>query len=267
LPANFFRPYPGYASINYREFSSSSNYHSLQAQLHRRFARSLQFGVAWTWSKAMDFADSDFANVASYAPLRVWNYGKAGFDRTHNVAFSYTWDLPKASRRWNHAAVRGVLDNWQLAGITSFISGAPQGIGFSTTDGADIAGGGDGVRAVVLSNPVLPRGERTFSRYFNTEAFGRPARGTFGNAPKDVFRGPGINNWDISLFKNIPLGAESRFLQLRWEAYNAWNHTQFSAVDNAARFTPEGRQANTRFGALTAARAPRQIQLAVRVVF
>jgi hypothetical protein len=267
LPANFFRPYPGWASVLWREFTSTSNYHSLQVQLNRRFARSLQYGVVWTWSKAMDFADSDFATVATYAPLRAWNYGKAGFDRTHNLTFNYTWDIPRASRVWNNGFAKFAFDNWQLAGITSFISGAPTGIGFSTTDGADIAGGGDGVRAVMLANPVIPKSERTFNRNFNTEAFGRPVRGTFGNAPKDVFRGPGINNWDISLFKNFPLGAESRFVQFRWEAYNAWNHTQFSTVDNAARFDPAGQQTNTRFGAFTAARAPRQMQFGLRIVF
>ena len=267
LPSNFLRPYPGYADVNVREFSSTSNYHSLQVQVNRRYARALQYGLSWTWSKAMDFVDGNFSTIATYAPLRVWNYGKADFDRTHNLAFSYTWDLPKASARWNSLFARHVLDNWHLAGITSFISGAPLGIGLSTTDNADIAGGGDGVRVVVLSNPVLPKSQRTFTRFFNTGAFGRPAKGTFGNAPKDVIRGPGINNWDLSLFKNFSLGAETRMLQLRWEAYNAWNHTQFSSVDTSARFTPEGQQANTRFGALTAARAPRQMQLALRLRF
>jgi hypothetical protein len=154
-----------------------------------------------------------------------------------------------------------------LSGINSFISGAPLGIGFATTDNADIAGGGDGVRAVVLQNPVLPKGERTFDRFFNTAAFGRPAIGTFGNAPKDVIRGPGINNWDLSIFKNIPLGSELRVLQLRVELYNAFNHAQFSAVDTAARFSPNGNQTNLRFGQITAANPPRQMQLSARITF
>ncbi|MEX2262097.1 MAG: TonB-dependent receptor [Bryobacteraceae bacterium] len=267
LPVNFFRPFPGYDSIGYREFSGTSNYHSLQVGVNRRFARSLQYGVSWTWSKAMDYADGNFTTIATHAPLRAWNYGKAGFDRTHNLVISYTWDLPKVSPRWNNSFSRWVLDNWMLSGINSFISGAPLGIGFATTDNADIAGGGDGVRTVVLQNPVLPKSERTFDRFFNTNAFGRPAPGTFGNAPKDVIRGPGSNNWDISVFKNIPLGNESRLLQLRVELYNAFNHAQFSAVDTAARFDPAGRQTNLRFGQITAANPPRQIQLSARVTF
>jgi hypothetical protein len=119
----------------------------------------------------------------------------------------------------------------------------------------------------MLANPLLPKSERTLTRFFNTEAFGRPAPGTFGNAPKDVFRGPGINNWDISLLKNIPLHGDKHRLQFRSEFYNAFNHTQFSDVDTAARFNPAGQQVNTRFGQIIASRPPRQIQFSLRYVF
>ncbi len=215
----------------------------------------------------MNFAEGNFSEVAVYAPLREWNYGKGSFDRTHNVNINYTWDLPRASNVWKHAVVRGVLDNWQLSGITTFLSGSPQGVSIATTDNADIAGGGDGVRPVMLTNPVLSKSDRTISRFLNTDAFGRPERGSFGNAPKDVFRGPGINNWDVSLLKNIPMPLEGHRLQFRAELYNAFNHTQFSDVDAAARFDATGRQVNTRFGQVIAARPPRQIQLSLRYVF
>jgi hypothetical protein len=263
LPASFLRPYPGYGDITLQDFSSSSNFHSMQVQANRRFARSMQYGVAWTWSKTMGLGGS----IATYAPVRVWNYGKTGPDRTHNLVFSYTWDVPKASPRWNNFLTRQVLDNWQLSGIASFISGQPLGIGMTTTDNADIAGGGDGVRTVVLQNPVLPKGDRTFERFFNTQAFARPARGTFGNAPVDVIRGPGINNWDVSISKRWNLGSEKRRLQLRVEMYNAWNHTQFSALDTTARFAPDGSQTNARFGQLTAAYPGRQVQIGLRFMF
>jgi hypothetical protein len=267
LPVNFYRPYPGHASIAYREFAGTSNYHSMQVQANRRFAQGLQFGFAWTWSKNMNYAEGNFTEVAVYAPLRAWNYGKGSFDRTHNVNINYSWDLPRPSTLWNVRMVKSVLDGWQLSGITTFMSGSPMGVSLATTDNADIAGGGDGVRPVMLQNAVLPRGERSLTRYFNTEAFGRPERGTFGNAPKDIFRGPGINNWDISLLKNIPMPFEGHRLQFRTEFYNAFNHTQFSDVDTAARFDMAGRQVNTRFGQLIAARAPRQIQFSLRYVF
>ncbi len=68
-------------------------------------------------------------------------------------------------------------------------SGTPRGVGYSTVDGADITGGGDGARVVVTGNAICPKSEQTFDRFFDTSVFVRPARGDYGNAPKDVFRG------------------------------------------------------------------------------
>jgi len=265
LPVSFLRPYPGYGNIDVRDFSSTSNYHSLQVRANRRFAKSVQYSAAWTWSKSMDYADGNMSTVATIAPLRVWNYGKAGFDHTHTLIFSYTWDLPRYGG--NQSLLHGLLDRWQISGITTFQSGAPLGVGVSTTDNADLAGGGDGTRPVVLSNPILSKGQRTFSTFFNTAAFGRPAKGDHGNAPKDVIRGPGLNNWDLSIQKHIPLWSDSRLLQIRGEFYNTWNHTQFNAVDTSALFSPAGQQVNSRFGALIGANPPRVIQLSMRVTF
>ena len=96
--------------------------------------------------------------------------------------------------------------------------------------------------------------------------FARPGRGNPGNSPKDVVRGPGVNNSDVTLFKNIPAGGNRR-LQLRWEIYNVFNHTQFATVDAVARFDPAGNQVNTRFGQVITTRTPRVMQVAVRFVF
>ena len=124
----------------------------------------------------------------------------------------------------------------------------------------------DGARIVVLDNPVLPKSERTFSRFFRTDVFRLPATGTIGNAASTLIRGPGINNFDIAIFKDFPFG-ETRKFQFRCEMYNAFNHTQFSGVDNAARFDPQGNQVNSRLGEMTATHAPRRIQLALRLYF
>jgi hypothetical protein len=267
LPDNFFRPYPGYGNITYYENAGTSNYNALQVAANRRFTRGLQFGVAYTWSKTMDYADGDRDGVATYRPLRIWNYGKAGFDQTHMLVINYTWELPRASRLADHVVVKALFDNWQVSGLTSIASGTPSGIGFTTVDATDITGGGDGARIVVTGNPILERGERGLTRWFNTAVFARPARGDFGNAPKDVIRLPGTHSWDFSLFKNVPLWSEQRFLQFRLELYNAFNHTQFSGVDTTARFDAQGKQVNTRFGQVTAAREPRYMQLSLRFTF
>ena len=266
LPDTFLVGYRGYQNVNLLENSGISHYNSLQVTANRRFQKGFQFGLAYTYSKAMNLSDG-LGAVPMFVDRRVWLYGKAGFDQTHILVVNYLLDVPKASRIWPNRFSRLVLDHWQLAGFSTFASGTPSGIGLSTSDNADLNGGGDGTRVIVTGKAPLPRGERTFYRWFDTSVFRRPARGDIGNAPKDVFRLPGINNWDISVFKNFPVLGEQRLIQFRGEFYNAFNKTQFSGVDTATRFDAAGNQLNTRFGQITAARNPRVIQFALAFRF
>ena len=119
----------------------------------------------------------------------------------------------------------------------------------------------------MVASATLPKSDRTFTHYFNTAAFALPAQQTWGNAPKNVFRGPGINNFDISMFKNFKLTEKFR-AQFRCESYNSFNHTQFSSVNANAQFNPAtGAMTSLAFGQLTASRLPRRMQLALRVTF
>jgi len=265
LPPNFLRPFPGYGDIDIREPGGSSNYHSLQVSANRRFADNLQFGVSYTWSKSLDYVSDDGNFVSTLVPVRIWNYGLSSFDRSHVVKVNWLWDLP----RWKSAPrfAGAVVNNWQMSGIFTLSSGAPLGVGFSQVVATDITGSPtDGARIVVLANPVLPRGERTFERFFNTEVFAVPAAGTIGNAARTVILSPGINNWDLTAYKNFKF-AERFTAQFRAEFYNAFNHTQWSALDTGARFDAQGRQVNNQFGQVTATRPGRRIQLVVRITF
>jgi hypothetical protein len=265
LPAPFLRGIVGYNDVLQREWAASSNYHSLQLTANRRFARGVQFGGSWTWSKAMDYNSGDLTTVSPLVPVRVWNYGLSDFDRTHVVKINYLWDIP--APKWKNAVSRQVLGGWQVSGITSFVSGAPIAAGLNFVNPIDVTGSASqGARVNVVANPVIPKSQRTFERNFNTDAFRAPTVGTVGNSARYTMRGPGNNGWDVAVFKNFSV-REPVKLQLRWEMYNALNHTQFSAVDTAARFDPAGRQVNTRFGEFTAARLPRQMQFAVRFFF
>lgn len=265
LPSAFLRRMTGYEDVTIREGSSSSNYHSLQIQANRRFARGLQFGANWTWSKALTYVDGDATGVTPLVPWRAWYYGLAGFDRTHIVKVNWIWDVPKTP--WRKGIPNQVLNNWQVSGIATFASGAPVSVTFTTATASDITGTpSQGARAVVTGNPALPRGERTFARNFQTEMFLPPQKGTFGTAAKTDFRGPGANRWNLALFKNI-LVREPVRLNLRCEMSNAFNHTQFTAWDTAARFDAQGKQINTRFGQAIAAGAPRVVQIALRLQF
>jgi hypothetical protein len=265
LPPAFLRPTIGYNNINMRELASSSNYHSMQVSLNRRFQKGLQLGLAWTWSKALDFNDDDNNVISTLVPLRVWNYGLAAFDRTHVVKLNWLWEVPGGN--WSNPAARALFKGWELSGIASFISGQPLGLGYTTTVPIDITGSPtDGARIAITGNPILPKSERTFERNFRIDVFQLPAVGTYGNAAKTQIRGPGVNNWDIAIFKNFPIREQTR-IQFRCELFNAFNHTQFTGLDTTARFDPQGNQVNSRLGQFTAAAAGRIIQFALRFYY
>jgi hypothetical protein len=265
LAADFLRPYAGLGDINYLTFDATSNYNSLQAQVQRRFAKRLQLSGVWTWSKVL--TTNENSQISRYVNERSRYYSLASYDRTHVVNVNWVYTLPTASGLWKTGFSRAALDGWQLSGILSLVSGAPQAVSFTTTNGADISGSPtETPRPDQLSNPELSKDQRSIARFFNTSAFALPAKGTLGNEARFSFRGPGINNWDAALFKNIKI--KERFqTQFRLETYNTFNHTQFSTLDTAAKFDPTGKQTNTRFGQIIAARNPRRLQLALKLTF
>ena len=267
LPDNFLRPYPGFTNVSLRaEDVGWSNYHSLQVSLNRRKAGALQYGLAYTWSKAMGLSDEDSSALPVFTNYRAHLYGKLPFDQTHVFVLNYSYRMPDLAFAKGNRAARGLFHGWNLSGITTFASGFPSGIAFAYSDGVDRTGGGDAQRVWMLQNPVLPRGDRSLTTWFNTAAFGAPGRLEFGNAPRDVFRGPGISNFDATFGKDFKI-AERFNLQFRSEFYNLFNHSQYDGVDSTARFDPQGRQINARFGQVTGARAAREVQFSLRLQF
>lgn len=293
LPNQFLYPYAGYTNIYYYNYDANSSYHSLQVSANRRFVKGLSGGLAWTWSKAMDYDDIDTTSLSNLISPKIANYGRAGYDRTHILKGSWVYQAPKISGYiGDHKAVnwftKPILDGWQMSGIMTLMSGAPLGVGLGTQSGNANNWSGsptDAARPNIIADPVLPKDQRTFYLNVNPAAFALPAQGTLGNAPKDVFRGPGRNNFDISLFKNFKLNERFR-AQFRAEAYNIFNHTQFTSEDTTIRFnntanpvtiaatptTPSyqvapGGQIPSTFGQFTAAGLARRMQLALRVDF
>jgi hypothetical protein len=271
LNSNFLRPRLGYTDINYLEFGGGANYHSLQIQLTRRFARDLTFHFAYNWSKALDLADTIGAVVNPVLDQRMRNYGPAGFDRTHVVTIDYTYNLPTL-KRWQNAFTSIALNGWEVSGVSNFQTGAPLGLGYSLTYSADLTGGtGNGLdsRSVLVANPAMPG---PAGQWFNVDAVKAPLPGLsvngIGNASKAPIYGPGLENFDISLFKNFRLGAnEARRLQFRFETYNTFNHTQYTSVDTGARFDQNNRQTNTNYGYFTNAALARRLVLALKLYF
>ena len=146
---NFYRPYLGYNNVSWTDNAYNSNYHALLLSINRRFANGLQFGFSYTFSKFMDYT-----GIPIYRPLRTWSYGFDGSDQTHNAVLNLTYNLPKPSRMVNNnKIVRWMFDDWTLSGIAQWVSGTPASIGFSTVQGTDLTGGGDGQRVNIVGNP------------------------------------------------------------------------------------------------------------------
>ncbi len=279
LPSQFMRPYLGWGNITNYFYGGNSSYHSLQAQLRRRYRENLTYGAIYTYSKAMDYGDTETSSattqISSLINPRVWNYGEAGFDRTQIFRTYATYKLPRASTLVHNNKVAGqMFDNWQVSGIFTAQSGAPTGVSYAYSPSQDVVGTStDTGRVLVVGNP---RANVAPGYAFNPSAFAppsytacevpNPSFSCWGNANKDVFRGAGINNFDLSFFKNFLFGERWRG-QLRVEMYNALNHTQFTTVNTSATYSTAGVQTNGLFGQYTAAANPRQMQLAARLTF
>ncbi len=294
LPANLYRPYPGYAggratvgqSAQARyAFGGSSNYNALQVSANRRVG-DLKFGMNYTWSRALGTTDAHLTNT------RGVNYGLLGLDRSNGLTFNYIYEIPDLAMKvpfLNNKAGKHVFGGWELSGLSSFSVGSPltPSYSLSTASGTTlnrlITGSEDfGPRVVLTCNPNKDHGERSILAYIDTSCFAPAAKGSIGNdSGINTIRGPGLNNWDMSMFKKIQYGEGGRYIQLRVEAYNVFNHTNWTTLNTAAQFNgATGALVNAAsasnpngFGALTAVRAtgqpgsPRILQLAGKIYF
>ena len=261
LPDNFLRPLIGYGTINLRTNGGYSRYNSLQVTANRRMRAGLSFGSAYTLAVA-----KSTSGIPNFHDL-AYTYDYAAGDRRHVLSLNGVYDVPKAE--WAARPLRLLTDNWQVAVVAGFTTGAPETVTFTTTDNFDFTGGGDAGRISIKPgcDPILPRGERTHQRWFDTSCFIRPSgRGDEGNSSRVHYFGPGSNTWDLTLTKGFRFGG-SRQAQLRAEFYNLFNHPTWQTVNNVARFDPAGNQINDAFGTVMPDGSPRIIQLALRFVF
>jgi hypothetical protein len=258
---NAVRPYLGYANITLRDLSDTSNYNSLQVSISRRLAKGFSFGASYTFSKTMDKVGGGTPQDSYQPSLDV---GLASIHRAQILTANYIYELPffaSGGNRIEHAALAG----WQIAGVTSFQSGAPN----SVTVPMDIARiGASSSRASVVGNPTLPADQRTSARWFNTAAFVNPAAmtpGRFGNTGRDILIGPGFENWDVSLIKNFVLKEHAR-LQFRAESFNVFNHPNFTGLNTTVLFDNAGNPTRG-FGAVNAAGPGRVLSLGLKLLF
>jgi hypothetical protein len=305
LPVNLYRPFPGYVGPNTSSFSNygyvdnfggSANYNSMQVALNRRVA-SFSFGLQYNWSKALGINSmgtsgntpgscSFGAGPCGVTPgnLRAVDYGPLSFDRTQQATFNYVYSLPSPTKMpiFSNQVSRAALDGWQLAGLTSMSGGAPINVTYSVTGvgstllNREITGSEDVAPRVVLT--CNPMSQTSGLSFFNPACFAPATKGSVGaDSGIDRLRGPGLQNWDMSLYKKVQLGREqTRYVQLRLEAYNVFNHTEWGTVNSTIQFNTAGQIINLPsatnrfgFGALNSIRANSQriLQLAVKIYF
>jgi len=259
------RPFRGYRSIAIITPQFNSNYHSLQVSGQRRFTGTSRIGLAYTWSRNMTDNQTD----RSTAPQNSYNikgdYGRATLDRRHVLSLNYIYELPFFRKQQDLAGK--LLGGWQLSGIVVYNTGLPftpttssfdpAGLGFVP---AIIAGG----RPNALCDPNA-NAPHTLQQYFNIACFQRNPTVTttgvpnvIGNAGRGVIDGPPTTRFDFTVSKNIRFG-ETMKVQLRAEAFNIFNHTNFRALSTNVT-------AST-FGNVTTVRDPRTIQLGAKFTF
>ena len=248
----FFRTVPNITGIRLLENRGNSNYNGLQTSLTKRFSRNVSFIANYTWSHTIGFSSGPFGNQGhqNHRDLAA-DRSHAPTDVRHRAVFSGLFQLPFKSEQ---TILNGLIGDWQLGGVTTFQSGSP----FTVTGGA---GRPNRICDGTLQNP-------TVEKWFDPACFPLPEPVEdpvfggvfipFGNAGPNILAGPGIANFDLSLFKKFPI-SEKRWFELRIEFFNAFNHPQF--------LNPSSRVNTGTTARILNARKSRQIQLVAKFSF
>jgi hypothetical protein len=278
-PQPFYSPFMGYSTINYTKYDTNSSYNSMQIKALRRFHRDLVLTADYVWSKAMDIEDTDNGNINAtngggnlltdpYNPHLDW--APAGYDRTNVFNLNYIYTIPYHGSGFK----KYVLGGWEYGGIWKWWSGVPLDVRMNNGPSGSYTGNAGNFVGVVrpdLVPGVSPYLGRNNFTWLNPAAFVAPQPGTVGDIRRNSFRSPGINNWDMSLFKNVNF-TERVYLQLRLETYNIFNHTQPNNVNVNFASTGPGAAANLSTGGATPGvvngyRDARNVQLGIKLYF
>jgi hypothetical protein len=252
------RPYPTFGQIYDLQTNQVSSYNALQITAERR-ARNLSFLVSYTHSHSLDENTAGSSVVLnSYNPHS--DYGNSDYNIPNRLVATVNYKLPFHGS----GALRPVVEGWQVNTIFSYFSGIP----FSVTSSA-LGDGGITERANLLpgfGNGSLPAGKRSVNEWFNPAAFATPATGQWGNSGRNILEGPGTNETDFSVFKDIRL-AEAKSLQIRTEIFNLFNTPQFNNP-SASTLVPSTIGTISSAGSpSTLQRTSREIQLAAKITF
>jgi hypothetical protein len=243
---NPYRPLSRYGDLNVFRHTMYQNYHGLQALLSRQKGR-FNFTGAYTYSKTLGVRSGDPGGSRTGSEFildpRQYNYGVLGSDRTHVASVAYNWMFNEIE---GNPTMNAVFGNWQITGISSYISGAPIVGNFdlqgSLADGTAISSTAISGSPQVRAQPVLtcdPRSNVPDGFLFNPTCFAAPSPGANGNYIFPYIKTQAYFNHDLSLIKNIPMPKQGHRLQFRISAYNLFNHP--------IRFPDPGRNLTLRF--------------------
>jgi hypothetical protein len=270
-----------YSSVGFISGIANSTYNALQTSLRKRFSHGVSFLASYTFSKTLD--DSSTFNITGSAsqstagendlaqnPFDVAaERGRSMFDARHRFVLSYQWNLPWFSKPQNWYG--HILGNWQVNGVTTFMSNTP----FTVYDSSNPSAQGSApeisgfvsARPNIVGNPysgpcidnqgvATPVGSA--GCWINKAAFQSSAPGTFGDLGRNTLKGPAYQQWDFSANKMIPIH-ESTSLQFRAEFFNIFNKANFQLPNNDI--------SSTNFGQIQAAQPGRVVQLALKFLF
>jgi hypothetical protein len=254
LLTNIYRQFPGFAGITQEENETNVNYNSLQAGIRFENKKGLTTQLAYTFSHQIDDVGADLNNLPNPFDTR-YARGSGAYDRRHIFNVNYVYTLPFFKHSSNIAA-RTILGYWGVSGVTVFQGGLPVQVTYNGTDTLGL--GGTTNRPNLLSQVTYPKKQ---TAWFSTSSYGDPVapwnggpNEGFGNAGKDNMRGPGLNNFNISLLKTIQLTrGEGPNIELRFESFNTFNKTQFNGLDTANH--------DGNFGQVTSVVGPRVLEL------
>jgi hypothetical protein len=263
------RPISNFNFIEIAYGAGYSSYNGLQVKIEKRYSGGLYVLNSFTWSKAMDNASGhletyggdnsrvNFANVRN-------DKGLSAYNQPLNDTLSLVWELPYGKgRRFgadSHGLVQGALGGWQFTAINTATSGLPINLTWDPTPQFQVSGAPN-YRPNISGNPVTPEGQRTTANYLNRATVSIPTDpgNPWGNAGRNIARGYPFYQLDIGLHKEFRLWSEASHLQVRAEAFNLFNQTNFTA--------PNSDISSSAFGSITSTFPARQLQFAMKVLF
>jgi hypothetical protein len=270
-PATGRRPLGNFSRVDIKSAGSNANFNGLQLSLHRPMSSGILLGAQYMWSHAFD--EGALGGGESTAPQNIscrrCDYGPTNQDIRHTLTVNGVYELPAGEgRRFlrDGGPLAHVFGGWQLSGVMQARTGRPLTI--TVTRGvADLPDGNNSDQRPNRVPNVSPYpADQTTQQWINIAAFSVPARGTWGDAGRNILRGPGLLQLDLALQKRFTI-AGSRNVEFRWEAFNAINRVNLANpstnISTAATFGRITGPLNRGYGTGTA----RQMQFMFRFNF